>query len=65
MNCKPSAATPGTTRTPTSRFSPAEADDPQAYGSDVTASTIYLRPQNIDQDRTCGVDLGIGEVSSP
>jgi hypothetical protein len=41
--------------------SSSEAADPQAFGSDVTASTIYLRPQAIAEDRTCGVRLGIGE----
>ncbi|RBY78679.1 metallophosphoesterase [Blastococcus sp. TF02-09] len=42
--------------------SPAEAADPQAFGSDVTASTIYLRPQEIAEDRSCGTELGIGEA---
>jgi hypothetical protein len=32
---------------------------PQAYGDDVTASTVYFRPQDIDPDRTCGTQLGI------
>lgn len=32
----------------------------QAYGDDVTASTIYFTPQQVDDDRTCGTDLGIG-----
>jgi hypothetical protein len=43
--------------------SPAEAADPQAHGSDVTASTIYLRPQDIAEGRTCGVQLGIDQAS--
>lgn len=43
--------------------SPAEAADPQAFGSDVAASTIYLRPQDIAEDRSCGVEFGIGEVA--
>jgi predicted MPP superfamily phosphohydrolase len=38
----------------------AEATTPQAYGDDVTASTIYFTPQDIDDDRTCDADLGIG-----
>jgi predicted MPP superfamily phosphohydrolase len=31
---------------------------PQAYGDDVTASTVYFRPQDIAADRTCGTQLG-------
>ncbi|TFV46531.1 metallophosphoesterase [Blastococcus sp. TF02A-35] len=42
--------------------SPAEAADPQGSGSDVTASTIYLRPQDIAEVRSCGTELGIGEA---
>jgi hypothetical protein len=34
-------------------------DSPQAYGDDVTASTVYFRPQDVEPDRTCGVRLGI------
>jgi hypothetical protein len=45
--------------TPTAA-SAAEAATPQAFGDDVTASTIYFTPQHIDDDRTCGADLGIG-----
>lgn len=33
---------------------------PQAYGDDVTASTVYFRPQDLDPDRTCGTSLGLG-----
>jgi predicted MPP superfamily phosphohydrolase len=33
---------------------------PQAYGNDVTASTVYFRPQDVADDRTCGTELGIG-----
>ncbi|WP_299960578.1 metallophosphoesterase [uncultured Modestobacter sp.] len=34
---------------------------PQAFGDDVTASTVYFRPQDVDEDRTCGTDQGISE----
>jgi len=37
------------------------ATTPQAYGDDVTASTVYFRPQQVDDDRTCGTQLGIGD----
>ena len=33
-----------------------------AYGDDVTASTIYFRPQQVATDRACGPQLGIGPV---
>jgi predicted MPP superfamily phosphohydrolase len=33
---------------------------PQAFGDDVTASTMYFRPQELPGDRTCGRQLGIG-----
>ncbi|MEU2348067.1 metallophosphoesterase [Modestobacter sp. NPDC049651] len=33
-----------------------------AYGDDVTASTIYFRPQQVGTDRVCGPQLGIGPV---
>jgi predicted MPP superfamily phosphohydrolase len=36
-------------------------DTPQAYGDDVTASTVYFRPQDVDPDRTCGTQLGLGD----
>jgi hypothetical protein len=39
---------------------PPDASTPQAYGDDVTASTVYFRPQQLDGDRTCGTQLGIG-----
>jgi predicted MPP superfamily phosphohydrolase len=32
---------------------------PQAYGDDVTASTVYFRPQDVADDRSCGTQLGI------
>jgi hypothetical protein len=32
---------------------------PQAYGDDVTASTVYFRPQDVDASRACGTQLGI------
>jgi hypothetical protein len=32
----------------------------QAYGDDVTASTVYFTPQQVDDGRTCGTQLGIG-----
>ena len=35
---------------------------PQAYGDDVTATTLYLTPQDVAPDRTCGPALGIGPV---
>jgi hypothetical protein len=44
--------------TPTAA-SAAEAATPQAFGDDVTASTIYFTPQHIAGDRTCSADLGI------
>ena len=39
--------------------SPPTATTPQAFGDDVTSSTVYFRPQEIDEDRTCGTQLGI------
>jgi hypothetical protein len=33
---------------------------PQAYGDNVTASTVYFRPQDVAGDRTCGTEFGIG-----
>jgi len=33
---------------------------PQSYGDDVTASTVYFRPQQVAEDRSCGTELGIG-----
>jgi hypothetical protein len=38
------------------------AGTPQAYGDDVTASTVYFRPQQVAAGRTCGTQLGIGAV---
>ena len=35
-------------------------NSPQAFGNDVVASSIYLRPQHIATGRTCATDLGIG-----
>jgi hypothetical protein len=32
---------------------------PQAYGDDVTAATVYFRPQPVADDRTCSTQLGI------
>jgi hypothetical protein len=32
---------------------------PQAYGDDVTAATVYFRPQDIAPDRSCSSELGI------
>ncbi|WP_369134099.1 metallophosphoesterase [Modestobacter sp. I12A-02662] len=34
----------------------------EAYGDDVTASTVYFRPQELEPGRTCGPELGIGPV---
>ena len=36
------------------------ATTPRAYGDDVTASTVYFRPQEVDPDRSCGTRLGVG-----
>jgi hypothetical protein len=44
--------------TPTAA-SAAEAATPQAFGDDVTASTIYFTPQDIGDNRACSADLGI------
>jgi hypothetical protein len=39
---------------------------PGAYGDDVTASTVYFRPQDIAADRSCGTQLGItGQLPWP
>jgi hypothetical protein len=38
---------------------PPDASTPQAYGDDVTASTVYFTPQQIEGNRTCGTELGI------
>jgi predicted MPP superfamily phosphohydrolase len=43
---------------PTGTAAP-DADFPQAYGDDVSASTIYFRPQQLDGTRLCGATLGI------
>lgn len=40
---------------------PPEAASPQDFGDDVTASTIYFRPQDIDPDRVCSTELGISD----
>ena len=37
----------------------ATGSTPQAYGDDVTAATVYFRPQPIPANRTCGTQLGI------
>jgi hypothetical protein len=37
----------------------ATGTSPQAYGDDVTASTVYFRPQQLAADRSCGTQLGI------
>jgi hypothetical protein len=42
----------------------ATGNTPQAYGDDVTASTVYFRPQDVDPDRTCGTQLGITQERS-
>lgn len=36
-----------------------ESDTAQSYGDNVTASTIYFRPQHVASGRTCGTELGI------
>ncbi|SEO40405.1 metallophosphoesterase [Trujillonella endophytica] len=33
---------------------------PQAYGDDVTVSTVYFRPQDVAEGRRCDTDLGVG-----
>jgi predicted MPP superfamily phosphohydrolase len=38
------------------------ADQPAAYGNDVTASTVYFTPQKLSPDRACSVALGISSV---
>jgi len=38
----------------------ASGTTPQAYGDDVTASTVYFRPQQVAEGRSCGTELGIG-----
>jgi hypothetical protein len=35
---------------------------PQAFGDDVTAATVYFRPQQVAAGRTCGTELGLGTV---
>ncbi|MCZ2818625.1 metallophosphoesterase [Modestobacter sp. VKM Ac-2984] len=40
---------------------PPEADSPQDFGNDVTSSTVYFRPQDIEPDRSCGTELGISD----
>ena len=37
--------------------------EPGAYGDDVTASTIYFRPQDVATGRTCGPEQGLGAVA--
>ncbi len=37
--------------------------EPTNAGSNVTASTIYLQPQDIDEGRTCSTALGLGQVA--
>jgi predicted MPP superfamily phosphohydrolase len=37
----------------------ASGDTPQAYGDDVTASTVYFRPQDVADGRSCGTQQGI------
>jgi Calcineurin-like phosphoesterase len=36
---------------------------PQAYGDDVTLSTEYFRPQQIEADRSCGIGVGATAVT--
>ncbi|MFQ1003879.1 metallophosphoesterase family protein [Modestobacter sp. SSW1-42] len=45
---------------PTFGDAPEAVTTPQAFGDDVTASTIYFRPQDVAPDRVCGTELGIG-----
>ncbi|GAB4079914.1 metallophosphoesterase [Modestobacter muralis] len=39
---------------------PEDVTTPQAFGDDVTASTLYFRPQDVAPDRVCGPELGVG-----
>jgi hypothetical protein len=41
----------------------AAGTEPGAYGDDVTASTIYFRPQDVATGRTCGPEQGLGAVA--
>jgi hypothetical protein len=45
--------------TDTGTTADATGTTPGAYGDDVTASTVYFRPQDIAADRSCGTQLGI------
>jgi Icc-related predicted phosphoesterase len=38
---------------------PTSETAPQAYGDDVTVSTVYFRPQDVATGRVCGADLPI------
>jgi Calcineurin-like phosphoesterase len=38
---------------------PSAASSPQAYGDDVTVSTVYFRPQDVIPDRVCDTAQGI------
>jgi hypothetical protein len=42
------------------QIAPSADSSTQAYGDDVTASTIYLRPQDVPAGRECGSRLGVG-----
>ena len=42
--------------------SQAETDVESTYGQNVTATTVYLQPQKIDSERTCGVGRGVSGV---
>ena len=44
-----------------SLVAPPTGTTPQAFGDDVTASTVYFRPQQLDDGRVCGTQLGLGE----
>ncbi|MCZ2830738.1 metallophosphoesterase [Modestobacter sp. VKM Ac-2986] len=45
---------------PTLGGAPEDVTTPQAFGDDVTASTLYFRPQDVAPDRVCGPELGVG-----
>jgi predicted MPP superfamily phosphohydrolase len=48
------------------QIQPDDVDQParaSAYGDNVEASTLYFRPQDIEQGRVCGTGLGISAVS--
>lgn len=43
---------------------PVGTTTPQAYGEDVTTTTLYFRPQKIDPNRTCDTAMGLSTPRS-